>query len=480
MSGKKRKRSAGRSGNPRINSGSAPSRITLPKNADSSREVPATSASQTSTNSQAPIVPPPPKNYYTRCFEALGFQAFNPLYDGDEYYENLRRAFALEMKLMSVGYYPDPVIAEAAHDLFIERITSPLSDWIPVLAEEMHEGLQKFFIQQFLKHGKTIEDFHTWDRDRLNGFFAEKEFIDRSQLMNAIVYHDEITEGATSRFYNSSTSYTAGHPILFDEDRAAIQIYAGIVSTTVTKALQDGYTIDEIVEGLVRQTVAYELFNVAGMCAMRNITLDDEGMSTFSGLNIATSKENVDGSNVALGMASQGSFVSLLHIRSNPANSLSIPMGARLLEIVARRTPGLYEKLFEVAFIEDTDIEFPHLLIPDAIKAFVTKFYGQRDPELTERLHALADSSTLGFNEFAELSKVFITTVYTDPRFRNLVQDVEDLMAPHTRSSYTFLTPPASAPRVNRTAVEVYVGMGGLPNYLNRIDFSLHNRDLGR
>ncbi len=481
MSGKKRSTNGkARSGNPRHNKASQPSRVTVPKKNSSSRTSPRPLTSQTSTTSRPPVVPAPPRNYYLKCFNDLGFEAFNPLYDGDEYYENLRNAFACEMNLMLGEYYPDPTMAGAAHRLFLERIISPLEDWVPVLANEMHEGLQKFFIERFVKRGKTIEDFHAWDRERLNRFFAQKEFVTRSLLLSSIEYHDEIVEGAPSRIYNASTSYTGAHAVVIDDENAGLQLYAGIVSNIVNSALLDGYTTEEIAEGLARQALAYELFNMAGMCALRDITIDEEGLSTFSGLNIATSKENVDGSNVAMGMAAQGSFISLLHIRTNPTNSATIAMGARVLEIVARRTPGLYEKLFEVAFVADSDMQYPHLLIPDAVKAFVTKFYGQRDPELTEQLHILADRSPLGFDEYMELCKVFMTAVYRDPRFSDLVCDVEDLIAPHTRTSFTFLTPPASVPQVNKSAVAVYGGITGLPSYLNGIDFSIGNGDLGR
>jgi|GEM_PF-5411792 len=137
-------------------------------------------------------IPVRDKPYYVE-----GFEAFNPLFDDDDYFLNLREAFAREMKMVQGEYFPEPALAQSAHLLFVERLVEQLKDRIPEIARTTQDTLEKYFRARFERHGEP-GSFERWDEEVLNKFFSERRLERLAEIGIPIEYIDEIVEGPVS------------------------------------------------------------------------------------------------------------------------------------------------------------------------------------------------------------------------------------------------------------------------------------------
>lgn len=375
-------------------------------------------------------IPQPDKPYYVE-----GFEAFNPLFDDDEYFLNLREAFAREMKITLGGYYPHPTLAHSAHLLFVERLLEKLQERIPQIARDTQSTLEMYFRSRFNRHSEP-GSFERWDKESLNGFFADRRLERLAESEIPIKYIDEIVEGPVPIAMQGSYS-TVMHNIVVEGDEVDFVPKAiALLSITINNALCEGYSFDEIVDGIARHALSFEIINFASTSRVTDI--QDDCIDVQFGLSMATLNDQLEFVTPALGKWGHCGFLSSLHCRLGDDIGIGYWAEQSMIELLDQYDPLIFERLFAALVSESTD-DLPHEIVTNSLKQFIRDVFD--DPDLAEPLLHLTERSIYGMEEAAALQLGLFTALNTNERWGTVARAIT--RATQARNlDYTFFTTP--------------------------------------
>ena len=386
------------------------------------------------------IETPAPIPLRTQPYRIGSLAAFNPIYDGDAYFEDLRSAFAQEMKLLTGDFYPETQEALRVHKEFIKKLMDEISLRIPGLATETSGMIERHFRDRFKKRGQTDTDFERWDHEVLGGFFADNMLFQRCLNLGGIEYFDEIAEGASPLAVQDNFSYTQYVYMPGRSDIGAIQPSLTISSKLVNQALRQGYSIDEIVEGLVQKTVSYEILNIANR--IHEVDLGNKQIGLQMGLTISTLEYGPDGTPTSFGGWGHNALISALHVRLNPLYGLGYRNEAELFEILSQTDPTFFERAFEACFgVSHSFYPEPHLLFEKQIALLAERVLDESDPALSRGIQAEAHSSLSKDTLPRDLQSGIYALLAMDPSLTSLGLSVQEVIA-NKSSDLAFYTPP--------------------------------------
>lgn len=376
-------------------------------------------------------IPEPEEPFYIE-----GFEAFNPLFDDDDYFIKLREAFAREMKMVQGEFYPDPALAQSAHLLFVERLVEQLRERVPVIARETQDTLENYFRERFERHGEP-GSFERWDTEVMNNFFSERRLERLAEIGIPIEYHDEIVDGPVTVQAGKSFSTVSHNFIVEGEQVAFVPQSIQLFSVLVNKALREGYNFDEIVDGLARHALSFEIMNFA--CASQVTNIEDDLVEIQIGLTKASLNADLEFVGQPIGKWGHCGFLSSLHCRLGDDIGIGYYAERSIIELLDQYDPAFYERLF-AATISNGDEGRKHEIVTDTLQQFVEDVFD--NPRIVGILSQMIEGSKPGMEGSAPLHHALFSALILDKHWGSVAQAItSDTDA--RRLDYTFFTTPA-------------------------------------
>ncbi len=378
-------------------------------------------------------------------YRVEGLAIFNIEHDNSEYYLELRDAFAREMKLQCGEYFPDPNIALFYHDLFTESLLSAINSNLFELVDSLQDTLEEYFRDKLGAYSEP-EDFDKWDKEILGSFFANRRIVEYVKLGIEIEYDDLLKDGPNPDELEASYCNSIYNRYLTDDDFIFTVKAIGLTSSSISKALTEGYNFDEIVKGVTRQIIAFELFNYMSITEVAQ--RDVESNILQAGLAGVLVDEEYDQLGLQLNQWGQRAFTTVLHSRLGNDISISFPAEYVMLELLDSYDPKFYQELFSAAFVDNSS-ELKITLIADKLKEFINDIFD--DQELITELEELIEFSLYDMNASAKLYQNLGRAILLDEKWGNKLREIEDSTCERLMK-FTFFDPPA--------VLEVQPGLG--------------------
>ncbi|MFN8015878.1 MAG: hypothetical protein U0R17_04635 [Acidimicrobiia bacterium] len=350
-------------------------------------------------------------------YRVPGLEIFEPRYDLDSYYLALREAFCVEMELLCGDPTPNPKKAIQLHSEFTEAFRDVLQAQVIIQAKRLNDNLETFFRKRFAKRSNGKQTFEEWDEQNLGGFFANKLIEQNAAALAPITYYDEVSLGRLPEEYGIKYNFVMMAPRSNDEGDIDAAPTIFINSLLVSKALSEGYSIDQIAQGISDLCIADSVLN-ASLNFRINFGADAKDLSIDSGLIRAFSVDDDD--KIAadmIGTWTHNAFMSYLNYVAGNNSTIAYAKQVSLLDVVFRKSKELVEEIFESTFgIDHGDL--PHITIAQAINKFADRFFARRSPKACEEIKRLSDLSVGDETLSAELHLAFFDSCIEDERLR--------------------------------------------------------------
>jgi|GEM_PF-5310398 len=209
-----------------------------------------------------------------------------------------------------------------------------------------------------------------------------------------------------------------------------------LFSVTVNSALREGYSFDEIVDGLARHALSFEIMNFA--CSSGVIEVGENSIDIHNGLSIATLNEQLQFDGPPIGKWGHCGFLSSLHCRLGDDIGIGYWGEQSMIELLDRYDPAFFERLFAAA-ISDGDAGRKHEIVTDTLKQFIGDVF--TDPQIVEPLLHMAERSKYGMEESANLHQGLFTALVLDKHWGAVSRAISSATSAR-QLDYTFFTTP--------------------------------------